>query len=369
MKKILFVDDEQFVLDGLKRLLWEYRKKWELKFALNGKEALETINNEDIALIISDVRMPGMSGLDLLEKLQVSEKTKKIPVVILTGDQERTLKRQALDLGAVDLLNKPINKEDLVSRINNVLKLKEYQDIIIEKNTALERQVVESQKMELVGVMAAGAVHDLSNLLSIIIGYSNLFIEESSLDKDDAVSMKKIRGAGDKASELVNQILRFSRLDDDLSPVNIGKLIDDILSIMQVTVPGGIKIKWNRPDEDIFLIGNAIKFQQVLMNLCINAIQVMGNMGKLKISIRKLKREGNRSIRIDVEDTGPGMDKKTLEKIFDPLFTTKESGEGTGLGLFVVKHIIDEYQGSIEVVSEKGKGTIFRVYFPLESKF
>ncbi len=369
MKKILIVDDEQFVLDGLNRLLWEYRKVWELKFALNGKEALEIINNEDIELIISDVRMPGMSGLELLEKLQSDEKTKKIPVVILTGDQERTLKRQALDLGAVDLLNKPINKEDLVSRINNVLKLKEYQDIIIEKNIALGRQLVESQKMELVGVMAAGAVHDLCNLLSIIIGYSNLFIEESTLDKEDAVCMKKIREAGDKASGLVNQILKFSRLDDDLSPINIGELIDEILSIMEVTVPRHIKIKWNKPDEDIFLEGNSIKFQQVLMNLCINAIQSMESTGKLKIAVCKLLREGRRSIRIDVEDTGPGMDKKTKEKIFDPLFTTKEPGEGTGLGLFVVKHIIDEYQGSIEVESEKGKGTIFRVYFPLEPKF
>lgn len=366
MKKILFVDDEQFVLDGLNRLLWEFRKVWELKFALNGKEALEIVNNEDIALIISDVRMPGMSGLELLEKLQSNEETKKIPVVILTGDQERTLKRQALDIGAVDLLNKPINKEDLVSRINNVLKLKEYQDIIVEKNEALEKQLVESQKMELVGVMAAGAVHDLSNLLSIIIGYSNLLIDDNLLDKEDAVSMNKIRQAGEKASDLVNQILKFSGFDERLSTVNMGNLNDEILSILEITVPRGIKIKCERPNEDIFLKGSSIKFQQVLMNLYINAIQAMGDAGKLKISMRKLQQEGCHSIRINVEDNGPGMDQKTLEKIFDPLFTTKETGQGTGLGLFVVKHIIDEYQGSIEVVSEKGKGTVFRVYFPLE---
>lgn len=359
MKKILFVDDEQFVLDGLNRLLWEYRKVWKFKFALNGKEALNIVNNEDIALIISDVRMPEMTGLELLEKLQSDEKTKKIPVVILTGDQERTLKRQALDLGAVDLLNKPINKEDLVSRINNVLKLNEY-------NEALEKQLVESQKMELVGVMAAGAVHDLNNLISIIIGYSNLFIEDNLLNKEDALSMKKIRQAGEKASDLVSQILRFSRLDERLSTVNIGNLNDEILSILEITVPRGIKIKWNRPNEDIFLKGSSIKFQQVLMNLYINAIQAMGDAGKLKISMQKMQQEGGRSIRIDVEDTGPGMEKKTLDKIFDPLFTTKETGEGTGLGLFVVKHIIDEYQGSIEVASEKGKGTVFRVYLPLE---
>jgi signal transduction histidine kinase len=367
-KKILFVDDEQFVLDGLGRLLREFRKTWALRFALNGQEALDIVNNEIIDLIISDVRMPGMSGLDLLEKLQADEKTKNIPVVILTGDQERTLKRQALDLGAVDLLNKPINKEDLVARINNVLKLKEYQDIIIEKNRALEEQLVISQKMELVGVMAAGAVHDLSNLISIIVGYSDICIEESLLDEEGILSLKKIREAGEKASDVVSQILRFSRLDEAATKVNVGDLIDDILSILEVTVPKGIKMHWKRPHQEIYLKGNSIKYQQVLMNLCINATQAMDVQckGKLRISVHKGSQEGCPSARIDVEDTGPGMDEDTLDKIFNPLFTTKEPGKGTGLGLFVVKHIINEYRGNIEVVSEEDKGTVFRLHFPLE---
>lgn len=366
MRTVLFVDDEQFVLDGLSRLLREFRKTWELKFALNGKEALEIISREEVDLIITDVRMPEMSGLELLEKLQAEDATKSIPVVILTGDQERTLKRQALDLGAVDLLNKPINKEDLVARINNVLKLKEFQDIIIEKNAALEKQLVISQKMELVGVMAAGAVHDLSNLISIILGYSNLFIEESSLDKEEALSIAKIRQAGEKASDVVNHILNFSRLDDRYSILDMGILIDDILSILKVSIPKPIKIHWKKPKESVYLNGNAVKYQQILMNLFINAVQAMGkNEGKLTVSLHKLERDEDRWLRIDVEDTGPGMDHETLDKIFNPLFTTKGPGKGTGLGLFVVRHIVNEYRGSIDVVSEKGKGTIFRVHFPL----
>ncbi|UCH93872.1 MAG: response regulator, partial [Candidatus Aminicenantes bacterium] len=196
MERILFVDDEQFVLDGFKRLLRDYRNVWQMEFALNGREALEMVDEHDFDVIITDVRMPEMPGLDLLEQLQTNENTKNIPVVILTGDHDRTLKHKALELGAVDLLNKPVNKEDLVARINNVLKLKEYQDIILEKNRALERQLVISQKMDLVGVMAAGAVHDLSNLLCIIVGYSNLLIEEDLLDKIEFSSMEKIRKAG-----------------------------------------------------------------------------------------------------------------------------------------------------------------------------
>jgi len=363
MERILFVDDEQFVLDGFKRLLRDFRGKWQMEFALNGKDALEMVNRQDFDVIITDIRMPEMPGLELLERLQENEKSQNIPVVILTGDHDRTLKRKALELGAVDLLNKPLNKEDLVARIKNVLKIKEYQDIILEKNRALERQLVISQKMDLVGVMASGAVNDLSNLLSIIVGYSNLLIEEDLLDKIELSSMDKIRKAGEKASSLVNQIVKFSRLDEKISIINIGDLIDDIISIIATTTTPDIRIIWEKPNENIFMKSNAVKLQQVLLNLCINAIQAMDETGgTLTVNLFPSKQD---MVRIDVKDTGIGMEENIRKKIFTPLFTTKEDGKSSGLGLFVVKHILDNYNGRIEVESQKGKGTTFRVFFPL----
>ncbi|NIM12459.1 MAG: response regulator [Candidatus Aminicenantes bacterium] len=362
-ERILFIDDEQFVLDGLKRLLREFRHKWQMEFALNGKEALKMVQEKEFDVIITDIRMPEMTGLELLERLQADEKTKKIPVVILTGLEDRTLKRKALDLGAVDLLNKPVNKEDLVARINNVLRIKHYRDLILEKNQALEKQLVISQKMDLVGVMAAGAVHDLSNLISIIVGYSNLLIEENLLETIEMTSMEKIRRAGEKASGLVNQILKFSRLDERISTINVGDLISDIVSILATTLPEDINIVWQKPNEPIFIKSNAVKLQQVLLNLCINGIQAMAESGgSLTLS---LDRAGENMVRIDVTDTGVGMDDETKEKIYNPLFTTKEEDKGTGLGLFVVNYILDEYNGKIEVQSQQGKGTTFRVFFPL----
>lgn len=362
-ERILFIDDEQFVLDGLKRLLREFRHKWQMEFALNGKEALKMVKKKEFDAIITDIRMPEMTGLELLERLQADEKTRKIPVVILTALEDRTLKRKALDLGAVDLLNKPVNKEDLVARINNVLRIKHYRDLILEKNQALEKQLVISQKMDLVGVMAAGAVHDLSNLISIIVGYSNLLIEENLLETIEVTSMEKIRKAGEKASGLVNQILKFSRLDEKISTINVGDLINDIVSILATTLPEYINIVWQKPNEPIFIKSNAVKLQQVLLNLCINGIQAMADSGgSLTLS---LDRAGENMVRIDVTDTGVGMDTETMEKIYKPLFTTKEEDKGTGLGLFVVNYIMDEYNGKIEVQSQQGKGTTFRVFFPL----
>jgi signal transduction histidine kinase len=363
MERILFVDDEQFVLDSIQRLLREYRDQWYLEFALNVEEALRVVKEQNIDVVISDIRMPESSGLDLLETLQAEEDTRRIPVVIITGFQDKKLRHQALELGAVDLLNKPVNKEDLVARIKNVLKLKKYRDIILEKNKALEKQLVISQKMDLVGVMAAGAVHDLSNLISIIVGYSNLLIEENLLDNIEAQSMDKIRRAGEKASSLVNQILKFSRMDDRLHNINVGDLVDEIVSILTTTLPEDVKILWEKPEEDIFMRSSAIKLQQVLMNLCINAFHAMTDTGGFLTIL--LHRTRDEMVRIDIKDTGIGMDQETMKNIFNPMYTTKEEGTGTGLGLFVVKHILDEYNGRIEVDSVKEKGSTFRVYLPL----
>jgi signal transduction histidine kinase len=307
--------------------------------------------------------MPELSGLELLDILQSNEETKNIPVVIITGNQDKTFKHQALELGAVDLLNKPVNKEDLVARIKNVLKLKKYRDIILNKNKALEKQLVISQKMDLVGVMAAGAVHDLSNLISIIVGYSNLLIEENLLENIEFQSMEKIRRAGEKSAALVNQILKFSRMDEKLYNINVGDLVEEIVSIVATTLPEDVGILWEKPEEDIFIKSNAVKLQQVIMNLCINAIHAMTETGGfLTILLNRTKED---MVCINVKDTGTGMSEEIKGNIFKPLFTTKAEGKGTGLGLFVVKHILDEYNGKIEVESEEGKGSVFKVYFPL----
>lgn len=363
MERILFIDDEQMVLDGFKRLLWEYRNIWDMEFALSGSEALRMIELHPVDVIITDIRMPGMSGLELLEQLKLNETNRNIPVVVLTADQDRTLKRKALEMGAIDLLNKPVDKEDLVARIKNVLQLKNYQDIVIENNKALEKQLVITQKMDLVGVMAAGAIHDLSNLLAIIVGYSSFLIEENMLDKIESTSMEKIRRAGDKASSLVNQILKFSRLDQKLTTINVNELIDDIVSILSPTLSNGIHIKWEKPNKAIYIKSNAVKLQQVLLNLCINGIQAMSDsQGFLALSTR---REGEETVCIEITDTGVGMDSETMKKLFTLSFISNEEGKKTGLGLFAVKHILDEYKGKIEVESEAGKGTTFRVFFPL----
>ena len=224
------------------------------------------------------------------------------------------------------------------------------------------KQLIMAQKMELLGILAGGAVHDLKNLLSIIIGYSKMAARHEKENQDNHGVNEKIKNTAVTALQVVKQILAFTRRQyDETLAANLPDLLDDIVEILKVTTPTEIKILWQPPGDEIRLFINPTKFQQVVMNLCFNAVHAMENGGELKI--RLWEEEGNRgkSILLEVADTGCGMEQDVLDKIFDPLFTTKEPGKGTGLGLFVVKQIVDEYRGSIDVRSKPGEGTVFRI--------
>lgn len=144
--RILFVDDEPRILDAFRRMLSGQNPDWETIFALSADEALEKTAETDFDAVVSDIAMPGKNGFDLLTMLRGSEKTKDVPVIIVTGDAEHSLKRRALDLGASDLLNKPVATDDLIARLQSVLRLKSYQDEIKAQNEILERRVRERTK-------------------------------------------------------------------------------------------------------------------------------------------------------------------------------------------------------------------------------
>jgi ligand-binding sensor domain-containing protein/signal transduction histidine kinase len=235
-----------------------------------------------------------------------------------------------------------------------------------EKIAAQERnkQLVMAQKMELLGILASGAVHDLKNLLAIIIGYSKIAVQH--VDQEDATikPIENIKRTAVTAVQVVKQMLAFTRQTyDKTMAANLPDLLDDILEILKVTTPPKVKILWEPPKEEVRLYINPTKFQQLVMNLCLNAVQAMPKEGELNMRLYKAKDRDNQVV-LEISDTGSGMEKENLVKIFDPLFTTKEPGKGTGLGLFVVKQIVDEYKGTIEVRSQPGEGATFKISFP-----
>jgi len=233
-------------------------------------------------------------------------------------------------------------------------------------NEAKTKQLVMAQRMKLLGILAGGAVHDLKNLLGIIIGYSDLVVEsvdEEEDEKKEAIDV--IKSTAKTAFQVVKQMLAFTRqTDDETTASNLTELMEEILEILKITVPKKITILWEPPEEELLLYINPVKFKQVVLNLCLNAVQAMQDVGELKISLFKNPARANQII-LEVSDTGTGIEEEIQNRIFDPLFTTREEEKGAGLGLFVVKQIVDEYGGKIQIQSKLGEGTTFSINFPI----
>ncbi|MCP4217052.1 MAG: hypothetical protein GY765_20560 [bacterium] len=230
--------------------------------------------------------------------------------------------------------------------------------------TAKNRQLVMSQRMELMGSLAAGTVHDLKNLMAVIIGYSQVLSRKHCNDNEDDRSIGIIKNTAATAMQMSRQILSFAKPKEHPQhiAVDLRSALAEILETLKATHFKTIQVQWEPPPEPVRFHIHPARFQQLVMNLCLNACQAMPNGGTLSIV---LGRAGDEVISLEITDTGSGIKKENIDKIFEPLFTTKEHGKGTGLGLFVVKQVVDEYDGQIEVRSEPGKGATFLIRFPV----
>lgn len=228
---------------------------------------------------------------------------------------------------------------------------------------ARNRQLVISQRMELMGTLAAGTVHDLKNLLSVIIGYSRVMSQKYQNENEDSQNIEIIKETASTAAQMAKQILSFARpKNHSLEPAEMGTVLTEILDTLKVIQPKNIRLLWELQKEPIYFYINPARFQQLVMNLCLNAFQAMPTGGQLRISLHT---DPHNQIKLEISDTGiTGIKPEHLDKIFDPFFTTKKPQEGSGMGLFVVKQIVDEYDGKIEVISQPGVGTTFIIRFP-----
>ncbi|MCP4155042.1 MAG: HAMP domain-containing histidine kinase, partial [bacterium] len=228
------------------------------------------------------------------------------------------------------------------------------------------RQLLTSQRMELMGTMAAGTVHDLKNLLSIIMAYSGVISGIFDKDDENRKHVEVIKETTGTAMHMAKQILKFSRIKTgDTGEQDLVVLLDDIIRTLDVTRPRSVHIHWEPPSERYTYHIHPVRFQQLVMNLSLNAIHAMPRGGDLTVS---LSHGMNRETLLKISDTGTGIDPGDITKIFRPLYTTKTQDKGTGLGLFVVKQILEEYKGKIELDSEPGKGTTFTLVFPWQEK-
>ncbi len=269
------------------------------------------------------------------------------------------------------------NLEQIIQRRTAELKERnrELQDEIAERRQiAREKEILEvelrqTHKMEAIGTMAAGIAHDFNNLLSAIFGYTELLSLPSNIPPESLSHLRNITKAASRARELINLIQTFSKPEkQEFSRIRLPVIIGETLSLLRPSIPQQIKLITDiQPCQPI--MGSAVQIQQVLLNICTNAIHAMQKVGGiLSIKLRQQHPTGQRDatdlIELEISDTGIGISRENLEKIFDPYFTTQIGGEGTGLGLSVVHGIVRHHGGSITVNSSEGQGTTFIISLP-----
>jgi len=370
---ILFVDDEEMALITLKNL---FKKEFTIYTARNGEEALEMIDaHPDLALIVSDQRMPGLTGIDLLR--QVSAKRPDLIRMLITAYTEIELIIDAINRGNIyRYISKPYHEEELKQILKQGIEryyLAQERDRLHAEKIETLKKMAQTNRLTAIGLLAAGMAHEINNPLVAINTFLQMIPKKyDETPKDDEFWDKFYTVALDETHRiqmLINRLLRYSKSPEGdglrLSEVNINDLLyETITFIDNEAKKKGIVIRQEFDPElpDGYI--DREKIRQVFLNILLNAIQAT-SQGHILVKT-SFDRENRKHsfFHIAIEDTGVGISEENLQKLFNPFFTTKEN-EGTGLGLMMCHHLIEEHRGNIDVQSELGKGTTMTIHLPI----
>jgi PAS domain S-box-containing protein len=246
----------------------------------------------------------------------------------------------------------------------------------VTQEVALEAQLFQAQKMEAVGTLAGGIAHDFNNLLQVIQGYTEVLQSEVGRNKSGLEALQKIHRSAKRGAELTRQLLTFSRkVQSERRPLDLNREVEQVKTLLERTIPKMIEIELYLSESPAVVCADPIQVEQAIMNLAVNAKDAMPEGGKIVIETEKVKLDeqfckthlGARPgeyVLLSISDTGHGMDREILEHVFEPFYTTKDVGKGTGLGLAMVYGIVKNHEGYILCYSEISTGTTFKIYLP-----
>ena len=406
------VDDRPENLLSLEALLSD--QGYKLVSALSGNEALRLTLKQDFALVLLDVQMPEMDGFETAELMRANPKTRHIPIIFVTaGMKDLKFQFKGYDSGAVDYLAKPIEPMILQSKVRVFAELyrqrreielhKQHMEDLVELRTAelrlkaaelkasyeqlqldaaeqkrLEERLRQTQKMEVIGQLAGGVAHDFNNMLTAILGSAEL-LERCVMENPTATKLlANIKKAASRSADLTGQLLAFSRKGQKKDVrVCIETTIHEVISLLERTIDKNITLETRLIAKNTDVTGDPSLLQNALLNLGVNARDAMPEGGVITFTTANVELDSSYCessafnitpgsyIEIAVSDAGTGITKENIQHVFEPFFTTKEVGKGTGLGLAAVYGTITDHLGCINIYSEPGIGTVFKIYLPL----
>lgn len=404
----------------MRRLLRDLvSKEFDVQLVENGRLGLEAVREESPDLVLTDVMMPEMSGIELCASLKGDPETAGIPVVLVTSKAERDMKIEGLENGADDYVTKPFHARELLARVRSLVKLRRMSTEVEEQNAALEganrelatamaelkdaeSQIVRAERLSAVGELAAGLAHEVNNPVNFALNASRtlgtyvldlrrevaaieaaIHSAESIEHQGDDLRVVIEKGALEEAAQGIEELSgiisegldRTSRLVGDLrdfaapgggerSPVDLERTVDSALQLTRYFLQKkGVDVEVLTGDSIPTVPGDARALGQVVLNILKNAAEAFETHGgRLCLELR----EEDDGVLLTVADNGPGIHEGVMDRLFEPFVTTKSGGTGTGLGLSICKRVVDEHHGRLEVRSAPGAGAEFRVWLPLE---
>jgi signal transduction histidine kinase len=367
--RLLLVDDEA----GFRSTLAKRMQKRDLEVlqAGGGEECLALLADYPVDVVVMDVKMPGMSGIEALQRIRAM--SIETEVILLTGHAATQDGVEGIKSGAFDYLTKPVAFEHLLKKI-----IQAHHKILADRHkkeadnykARIQQQMIATERLAALGTLAAGVAHEINNPLAIInesAGYLSLLLEKEELAQMPhreafGKALLKIEKSVKRARNITHQLLGTVRKSNALlAEVHLAELIKETIRLFHKEIQDrkieviqeeakGLESIWTDPDQ----------LRQVLINLLSNAIHAIAGQGRITIQVET----DDGGATISVGDTGTGIPKESREKIFEPFFSTKSPGEGTGLGLFVTREIVEKLGGDISVDSRVGHGSRFTVRIP-----
>ncbi|MGC9396373.1 MAG: response regulator [Anaerolineae bacterium] len=392
---VLIIDDNANNLSTLSDYLLEYN--FEVLIARNGEQGIARARLVHPDLILLDIVMPGMDGFETCRRLKADPATQAIPIIFLTALSDTEHKVKGFQLGAVDYITKPLQREEVLARVFAHLRLhaltdrleqtvhartaelteinRQLQEEIVERERLLA-QIQQQDRLAAVGQLAAGIVHDFNNIMATITLYAQVAARAPGIPDRTRERMLIINQQAQHATNLIRQILDFSRKAEiEPSPLDLLSFLERQVQLFKRTLPENITITFHNEPGTYQVSADPTSMQQMLTNLVVNARDAMPEGGKLQFRLAHCRMADGDTlpipqlgvgdwIRIDVADSGLGMSESVRAHLFEPFFTTKPLGQGTGLGLAQVRSIVTAHGGEITVTSKLGRGTTFTFYLP-----